>query len=42
MVIVVEDAVRLPGLPPAALEVDPGVVDHPVVVRVQEDRAKGN
>ena len=40
VVVVVEDAVGLPGLPPAALEVDPGVVDDPVVVGVQEDGAE--
>ena len=42
MVVVVEDAVWLPGLPPATLEVDPGVVNDAVVVGVQQDGAEGN
>lgn len=34
VVVVVEDAVRLPRLPPVGLEVDAGVVDDAVVVEV--------
>ncbi len=37
VVVVVEDAVGLPGLPPVALEVNSGVVDDAVVVRVHQD-----
>ena len=42
VVVIVEDAVRLPGLPPEALEVDPGVVNDAVVVGVHQDRAVGH
>lgn len=37
MVVVVEDAVWLPRLPPVCLEVDAGVVDDAVVVEVHEE-----
>ena len=40
MVVVVEDGVRLPGLPPLPLEGDPGVVQDAVVVRVHQDHAE--
>ena len=36
VVVVVEDAVRLPGLPPESLEGDPGVVNDAVIVNVEE------
>lgn len=39
MMIVMKDAVRLPGLPPVSLEVDPGVVNDAVVVNVGEQDA---
>lgn len=42
VVVVVEDAVRLPGLPEGPLEVDPGVVDDAVVIGVEEDEGEGN
>jgi hypothetical protein len=42
VVVVVEDAVGLPGLPPLPLEVDSGVVDDAVVVSVQQDCAVRN
>ena len=34
-----EDAVRLPGLPPECLEGDPGVVNDAVIVNVEEHSA---
>jgi hypothetical protein len=37
VVVVVEDTVGLPGLPPVTLEVNSGMVDNPVVVRVHHD-----
>ena len=40
VVVVVEDGVRLPRLPPLPLEGDAGVVEDAVVVRVHEDRAE--
>jgi len=41
-VIVVEDAIRLPRLPPAPLKVDAAVVDDAVVVGVDQDEAVGH
>lgn len=38
MVIVVEDAIWLPWLPPVGLEVDAGMVDDAMVVQVSQDR----
>ena len=40
VVVVVEDGVRLPRLPPLPLERDAGVVEDAVVVRVNQDRAE--
>ena len=40
VVVVVEDGVRLPRLPPLPLEGDTGVVEDAVVVRVHQDRAE--
>lgn len=42
VVVVVEDAVRLPRLPPVRLEVDARVVDDPVVVDVGQQHAYGD
>ena len=42
VVVVVEDAVRLPRLPEVSLEGDAGVVDDPVVVGVQQDNGERN
>ena len=39
MVVVVEDTVRLPGLPPESLEGDPGVVNDAVIVDIEEHHA---
>ena len=36
VVVVVEDTVRLPRLPPEGLEGDPGVVNDAVIVDVKE------
>lgn len=42
VVVVVEDGVRLPGLPPVRFEVDARVVDDAVVVRVHRDHRVRN
>ena len=39
VVVVMEDAVWLPGLPPESLEGDPRVVDDAVIVNVEEHHA---
>ena len=40
VMIVVEDAVGLPRLPPFLLEVNPGVVDDAVIVGIEQNGAK--
>ena len=42
MVVVMENAVRLPGLPEVTLEGDAGVVNDAVVVGVQQNDGKWN
>ncbi len=42
MVVVVEDAVWLPRLPPGALEVDARMVNDAVVVGVHQDHHVGH
>lgn len=42
VVVVVEDAVRLPWLPPVRLESDAGMVDDAVIVNVRHQRAYGH
>ena len=39
VVVVVEDTVRLPWLPPESLEGDTGVVNDAVIVNVEEHHA---
>jgi len=36
VMVVVENAVWLPGLPPLALESDAGVINDPMVINVQQ------
>lgn len=42
VMVVMEDGVRLPGLPPKRLEVDSRVVNDAVVIRVEGDHIEGN
>ena len=39
VMVVMEDAVRLPRLPPERLKGDPGVVNNAMIVNVEEHRA---
>ena len=42
MMVVVEDAMRLPWLPPVGLEIDSGMVDDSVVVGVEQEDNYGD
>jgi hypothetical protein len=42
MVVVVEDAMRLPWLPPVGLEIDSRMVDDAVVVGVEQQDRDGD
>lgn len=42
VVVVVEDAVRLPWLPPVGLEIDSRMVDNAVVVGVEQQDRDGD
>lgn len=42
MMVVVEDAVWLPGLPPSTFESDAGMVDDAMIVGVQQHETKGH
>jgi len=40
--VIVENGIGLPGLPPVSLEVDSGMIDDAVVVGVQSDDVHSN